>query len=218
MPYKSYMAGRKHRKRFKTQSRWKSTKELAWKAVQGVAYLKGLVNAEMKRTSSGLITTVVTDAGVVLPLFEMAQGLTRAQRIGISIKLVYMRIIMSGSINTSATETSIRVIVFVDKQQVSDSDTDVVNVLASANPHSPINFDFGVARFRILMDRYIHLEVLTKGQFSIRKTIPLNVKQQYNGSAATDIQKNGIYILLLADEVTNDPTIIFHAEVGFRDN
>ncbi len=192
---------------------------MAVKAVRGVKYLKGIINAEQKFKASGTVTATIDSSGTVQPLFEMNQGDGDGERIGLQIKCSYMDIRFVGKIKpTVATDTQMRVILFVDKQQVADSDTNVANVLETVSTYSPIDNVTGRSRFRILYDRQFSLNSVSRGTFIVHKRIRLNLKQRYNGTAFTDIQKNGIYLLLLSGEATDVPTFVFHASLYYYDN
>lgn len=191
---------------------------LAVKAVRGVKYLKGIINAEQKFKGSGTVTATIDDAGTVQPLFEMNQGDNNGERIGLQVKASWMEIRFVGKINaTSQTDTQMRVIIFVDKQQVADSDTNVGNVLSGVSTYSPHN-ELDRGRFRYLYDRQFSLNSTNKGTFIVHKRIRLNLKIRYNGTAFTDIQKNGIYLLLLSGESSNLPTFVFNVGLHYYDN
>ena len=123
---------------------------MAVKAVKGVRYLKGMMNAEAKFKGSGTVTATIDDAGTVQPLLEMNDGPADGERSGLQIKWVDFRFRYVAKINqTGQTDTQMRIILFIDKQQVSDQDTSVANVLEGVTSYAPINNKLGISRFRI---------------------------------------------------------------------
>ncbi len=212
--YKSYKRGKRYSKK---HTFLQSTKRIAMKAARGVAYLKGIVNAELKRAATGTVTATVDDAGLVQPLFETTQGINSAQRIGLSVKANHMEIRYVWKIHGSATTSQVRCIIFVDKQQVADSDTNVTNFLSNIAPLAPYS-NVNKHRFKVLHDGVYSLNSISKGSVLRRLNIKLGFNQRYNGVALTDIQKNGIFLLTLSSEATNTPTFLFSAAMYYYDN
>ncbi len=148
---------------------------------------------------------------------QVVVGNTANTRVGQSIKIKSFNMRANAGINSSGRITVLRCMVFVDKQQAADATPTIAVLLDSATPESPINL-FSQKRFRVLYDKYITLNDSGHNNYGIDISIPLDMVQLYNGSAATDIDKNGIFMLLIASEVTNDPVFIHTSWITYRDN
>lgn len=196
-----------------------SALNIAVKAIKGVRYLKSITNSERKFKGSGTVTATIDDAGTVQPLLELNDGPADGERTGLSVKWVDFKFRYVAKINaTSQTDTQMRIILFCDKQQVSDSDTNVGNVLEGVTTYAPINNKLGLSRFRILYDRQISLNSVNRSTIIVNRNFKVSIKTRYNGIAFTDIQKNGIYLLLLSGETANLPTFVFNFSGHYIDN
>lgn len=54
------------------------------------------------------------------------------------------------------------------------------------------------------------------------KVLPVNLRFdhhiRYNGSASSDIQKGGIYMMVLSNEATNGSSFTYNLRLGYYDN
>lgn len=197
---------------------WKrkySVGDLAHTAWRGVRYLKGLVNSETFKFDTS--TTVnPSSTGAVVHLTAIAQGDGDSDRNGNSVfsRSLYIRGIMTK--NASATTTFLRVLIVRDNQQVGDGTPGVTDILESAANTAPLNSNT-VGRFTVLWDRIFALDS-DKLTDQFVRFIPMRYHIRYNGSAGTDIQKGGLYLVHLSDQATNTPSLNFHARVGYHDN
>lgn len=188
---------------------------LAKKALSGINYLKGLVNSERFKHNRNFSTTI-PQSGSINHLTNIATGDQDGQRTGNSI---FVRSV-SGKfyITKSASEayTLCRFMLIRDNQQVSDTAPSVTDVLESASPTSLLN-DTSVGRFTILMSRMIKLDdVNSSAVINFYKNMRNHVR--YNGTASTDQQKGALYLLYIADQATNLPSISGDLRVSYHDN
>ncbi len=186
----------------------------ALKALREVRKLKRSV--EKKFVFKVSQTLVVTDAGSVISFSPAAQGDGESERNGNQMLVTGVGMRMTALLNGSATETVLRVIVFVDKRQVTDTAPSVASVLQQVRPLSYLN---GIRhnRFKVLFDKTFALEVASNAFEFVKFWTKLNLLQKYNGAATGDIEKNGIWLLTVADEVTNDPSLTFQGLLTFTD-
>lgn len=217
MPYRrrSYR-GRRRRSKQAWYNRRYSAKDLALKALRNTKYIRGLVNSEMFHKDFATNAAQIYNTGSVYALTEISQGNTMGQRTGNSILLrnLSQRIRLTKS--TSANTTVVRMILFYDRQQVSDSYPTLANLLQSVSVDAPLNSDnFG--RFKIVTSKVIVLDsnrpMWHKESF---KSMYQHVR--YNGNASTDIQKNGLYLAFISDQVTNVPLLDIYTRLSYRDN
>jgi len=167
-------------------------------------------------------TTDFTTAGAIVHLSSVAQGDTESTRDGNMITATSLQYVMDMSLASPTSSTAFssricRVIIFQDKQQAGDTSPSVTNVLTTADPTSFYQ-TVTRGRFKIYFDRYFTVRPFTYSNASPANTglqvaklykgkiafkYPLNI--HYNGSAGTDIQRNGLYMLLITSvEEAND--------------
>lgn len=194
--------------------------QLAGKALAGVKYVKSLVNVEMKKFDTG---ASLTTADTVNQLNAVGQGDADAARDGNSIlqKSLLIRATLSG--NSNVDTGLVRVLIFVDKQQIGDSSpalSDVLDPTPGNNIIAPLNNET-VGRFTILFDRtYSVNSNLDATAISLpwkfyRK---MNQHARFNGANTTDIQKNGLYIAMTHNMGVNTPTFAYSSRLTFIDN
>lgn len=208
------------RRRVAWYNRKYSVAQLASKAIKGVNYLRGLVNSEKFKHDTAGSTSGITDSGTVFHLTNIGQGDGDGQRTGNSIFVrnvsIRARLTKSSSVNT----TSVRVILFIDKQQIGDTPPGVSDVLSSAgtatsylahlNPNT-------VGRFTVLRSRVYSLTDDTPIRF-FNWNVNLRHHVRYNGNLAADIQRGGIYLLVVSSVNSNGPDLIRTVRVSYHDN
>lgn len=209
-------------RRYKKKPAWYNRKynamQLAAKAWKGVRYIRGLVNSEMfyKDTTA----TIGGAQSNITSLTDIAVGDGTSSRTGNSILLrsVYIRGFVE--LNPAVTlDTRITIALVQDKQQVSDTSPTVAQMFTSTtDAQSTIQRDTGIGRFKILWRKTL---VLTPGNNNaqlLQKYIKLYSHIRYNGTASSDIQKNGLYLVQINSESTHFPVATFNCRVGYHDN
>jgi len=191
--------------------------QLAHKAYKGVMYLKGLVNSEMFHLVTASNTTV-SNTGTVIHCTAIAQGDNIGSRQGNSILLrnVLARITLEQ--NASATSSFYRVMLVFDTQQVGDTAPGVSDILNSVSTLSSLNVA-QPGRFSVLKNWFLETSN-GQGTAKILEFYDGNIMThvKYNGTANTDIQQNGLYLLLLSDQASNTPTVTYNIKIGYHDN
>lgn len=215
---------RTFRRRRRTAAPWYRKKyspmEIAQKAARGVWYLKGLVNSEkFKHDISS--SAQVLNAGALVNMVAISQGDGDGQRTGNSIFVRSLS--MKGSIDHNPAGDiiqKVRVMLIIDKQQLGDtapSASDVLDTTGTTNaPFSMLN-DTTVGRFTILKSRLYTVTTERPVQL-VNWNINMRHHVRYNGSASTDIQKGGIYLLTIGDVATNPPAMHRFIRVAYHDN
>lgn len=119
----------------------------------------------------------------------------------------------------STIPSIVRILIVRDKQQISDSAISTVNVLTSAIPTALTN-PAALGRYDILMDRVYTLpsvSTLDRDTF-VRFSLKLNFPMKYNGTASTDVQKNGIWCIAFSDGTTgNCPSWAYRMRLHYTD-
>lgn len=207
--------------RRRTRAPWYRRKytalQLAAKAARGVYNLRGLVNSEKKYATLSANANPDNSTGSVIHLTQTAQGDDNVDdRNGNSI---FVRSILFRAIcvkHATPANTHLRIIMFIDNQQISDTAPALSDILESSSTISPLST--GTAgRFKILKSY-----MLTLNEETPTKTINFNKvlrhHVRYNGPASTDIQKGAIYVAILSSEATDTPTITYMSKTGYHDN
>ena len=191
--------------------------ELAGKAWSGVKAIRHLVNSEklhLVTTSS----TGISNTGSVAIFNNIAQGDSISGRTGNSILMSDVLLRYECVINSSAASTLVRVIVFIDTEQVGDTNPAVSDVLQSVSTLAGLNKN-QPGRFSVLYDRLVSLNSNGTQSFNDKWYLKnMDIHAKYNGTTANDINKNGIYLLLISDQATNTPTVSTNLTLGYYDN
>ena len=222
----AYTRRRKFTRRPRRKTAWYKRKysvaQLASKALKGVNYLKGLVNSELHKID--VINTQTPDAlGYLYPMHSIAIGSDQGQRNGNS---VLMRKVVNSIVvtkNSSATTTNMKFLLVKDLQQAVDtypltSDILEPSFLATAlAPRAPLNKGT-VGRFTILASRVITLDA-SRPIRNLSLTRSMRHHVRYNGPSATDIQKGGMYLLMISDQpIATAPVVQLATRIMYHDN
>lgn len=226
MPYRPY--GRrsvfrkgkrvvKRRRRPAPINSWKAAAHLAKKAWSGIKYLKGLVNVEKHKFDTAF-SIPFTNTGTVSGISSIPQGDAEGTRSGNSILAKYAYLSFNCTRNAASTTVSdlIRMVVLVDSEQASDTSPTFTQIFESATPLALLNKLF-VGRFTILYDKTFNLTANTP-YARINQMIPLNFHIRYNGASSVDYEKNGVYLVTIADSASNLPALVGTTRLAYYDN
>lgn len=193
---------------------------LAQSAWRGVKLLRGIVNSEMFHTDANFTDNSATN--YIHNLTAISQGDTESQRTGNSLLLKSLSINGYMQINPStAAATRVTICLVRDKQQIQDTTPGLGDIFTSASDTQTLLNRTTVGRFQIMWRKQYILTAVTGGGDVARifkKYTKLNFHTRFNGSASTDIQKNGLYLCILTSEVTNYPTIVLNTRINYHDN
>lgn len=199
---------------------------IAQSAWQGVKYLKGLVNSEAHILDTvGFIDPTASTSATAncVHLTAIAQGDNIMNRTGNTclLKRLDIKGYVQMNSTSSANDQGVRIAVVMDTQQVSDATTITFQDVYEANqPITSFLQDSQLGRYTVLYDKVFHVSDLA-GSFrkEFNCAIPLGVHVRFNGTASSDIQKNGIYMLTVSDEsATAYPRVVYNARLRFHDN
>ena len=228
MPYGKFKKAKKFSKSRKNKvavpwyNRKYTPKELASKALSGVKYLYGLVNSELyKFDLSNSSTSITSDAPLVTHLTAIATGDGEGQRTGNSIfvRSVDLKGVLMYNSSSTVQAQTVECIILIDTQQLGDTAPAFTDVFSSAVPWAHLNAST-VGRFIILGRKRIILEKNGDGAKSVNLSIPLKHHVRFNGTASSDVQKGGIYLMMVSDIATasNPPVFNSHIRVSYHDN
>ncbi len=199
------------RKRRKTSEK-KSAINVANQALSIVRAIER--KAEDKFTNTSATAALITDAGSVTELFELVQGINFGERIGMDVTAKWMVIRFKLEVHGSATSTAFRMIIIRDNEGTNPTIATILNNVSVLAPMNHLNRH----RFKVLYDRLMVVS-MTSGQRAITQVMHIKLKfpQRYSGTGSDTVEKNGVFLMLLGDEVTNDPTYAFHAAMHYSD-
>lgn len=206
---------RRRRRRAAWYNRKYSTLQLARKALSGVRYIRGLVNSEMFKYDSGMQNVT---GHTIIPLAPLATGNDDASRTGNSVLVRALNLKVACYQNPTAQDTLFRVMIFIDTQQIGDTAPTIGDVLDTAHPMQVLNSNTA-GRFKIIKSAVFHTSKAaeTLKQINVYKKMYHHIR--YNGAASTDIQKGGIYLMLLSDQASGTlPTFFYNWRLSYRDN
>lgn len=213
-----YNSGKRKYRRAKVWANTPQTpKQLAIQAYKGVRYLKGLVNSEMLHNQVSGSVSVNNSTGQVISLTSIGQNDTDAGRTGNSILARNLFIRLGITQNSSATSTFYRIMLVLDTQQVADTAPTIAQILQSASTLSPLNDD-NTGRFKIMQNWFFTTDNTKNTTRVIEKYYKIYKHVRFNGTTSSDIQKNGMYLVMLSDQSTNTPSIAYNVKLGYHDN
>lgn len=215
------MAFRRRKTYKKSRKSWYNKKysalQLATKAWKATRYIKGLVNSEMLHNRIGGNITI-DSTGALLSLAAISQGDSDSGRTGNSIFARNLSMNLNVKINASNLATQfVRIVLLQDNQQISDTAPTISDVLDSAYPNAPLN-QSTAGRFTIIRNWEFYLNASNQPGRVLKKYFKLWHHIRYNGSASTDIQRGGLYLLYISDQATNPPTAGYQIKLGYHDN
>lgn len=211
-----YQRRRTRRKSSPWYKRKYNAMQIASKAWRGVRYIKGLVNSEML-TATYTGNSNPTPTGTVISLNQLAQGDGNGARTGNSV--FFRKINMKCTVlnNSLAGQIFHRWILFIDNQQIGDTAPTAADILESNDVRSSLNPSTS-GRFKILKNWEFYTSQVSTDCKIINYYKDFRHHVRWNGSASTDIQKGGIYILFMSNQAGNVPSITYNIKTSYHDN
>jgi len=142
-------------------------------------------------------------------LQQVAQGTSDQQRIGDAIHVTswYMRYTVL--IHPSVADWEFcRVAVVQDTEQVLSTAPAYSDIFNAANPWANLSIG-NRGRFKILYDKKIVLDTGCNKTFSDEVYLKLSIPTRYNGTAANNIMKNGLWLVLIGVQNVNKSNFNF---------
>lgn len=176
-----------------------------------------MVNVEYKRDIT-TFNAAVGWTGTITNLCNPTQGDGVTNRDGDSLKLIRCSGRIYCTMNASATNTVVRVIMFRGKNEngTTYAPNDILYTTTGQMVFNPKEY---TNRFqtKVLMDRTYSLSSTGKSNFYI------NVNQKLFGhinfeTGGTGIENGGLYLLLVGSEQLNTPTVAYTLTTSFTDN
>ncbi len=186
------------------------------KATRALSLVGKLMRArEVKIHDIGVTSSSVLATGIVYALGDISQGDTGLLRDGNSCNIFSVDVRWEVVMHATDVHSAFRIIIFRDRRQVKGTAPITTTVLTTASPFSQFEIS-NRTRFDVWYDFSAFVNTAAPGvQGHFHKKV--NVKQLYYGSAATNLLANGIYMLILTNEVTNAPTFTRSSRTLFND-
>lgn len=196
------------------------SKSVAVRALTKVNKLQKQFKPEVKSKLENSVGLGIPLTGQVITLTNIAESVTSLGRTGLAISGKSLSIKYNITKNISPATSFARVLLFRDKQQIQDTSPSPSDLLQStASNTAIISFPTEVflKRFDVMYDR-VHL--LTSQQPVVSGVKHVNLKNldiRYNGSTSSDIQKNGLYIMFIGDEISTVPLMNLSTRFRYTD-
>ncbi len=177
--------------------------------------LRQFSNTEIKQVDTTATTTPGTTQSLIL-LNPLSQGTTRLTRIGNSVRFITLACNFKITINSSATNTTVRLLLIYDKQT---NGAAPVNIYQTSSIISPFNPD-QMYRYVILHQSSTSVSISGMQERVVSFTLPLYciTRYQSNNGDITDISTGSIYLGLLSDDNTNTPSVEYYIRASFVDD
>lgn len=161
-------------------------------------------------------TNVSTANGLVTHLTALAGGTTQTTRVGnairiSSIQVNWLPVLSLGSVDVQQANSGVRFFVVQDTQQAVDAAPTAALIFDQPSlPFTNLRVNTALTRFKILYDSkpmIFSYGLISVGNpspesnvvFHRNIEIPCNITTRFNGSATSDIEKNGIYLVVLSN-------------------
>jgi len=185
---------------------------------------------EQKYVDVDISSTDISTSGRIVHLTGVAQGDTQSTRTGNSINVTSVTLrgkIVTPSSATPNTDPTFRWAIVVDREQVADTSPSAGAIFAGPNPITGLpNLD-NLERFRILFlsgpisGRRLGVDSSDLSPPTISAYMQWqwtgNLKVAYNGTASTDIEKNGIYFVFLSDDSSDTIDVVGFSRIAYTD-
>lgn len=174
--------------------------------------MRGLVEKKIKDYYN---SAALSTSGNIHNLNQITQGDGESERIGLQVEPTWFRCYLGLAMAATAEDQVVRVILFRDKRQVSDTSPTVSDVLESVSPNAHRD-NANRGRFQFLKD---YMLVLHGSRELIAFTFnkKLSGKIGFNGATSTDIEKGGLYLLSITDGGTNPGILQINARLHYSD-
>lgn len=210
MPKKSFY--NRHKGKFKTAY------NVAQKALTTALKVKSLLNVEFKTIDIAPTTISPPVSGLVVPLNTCAQGNGEGDRDGLSIllKSIYLR--YTATSHSSATYTHLRLMLIKD-QQPDGTTPAITDILETADPVSLMN-NLNTRRFQILWTKTHDLSSVHAMIESDNKYVKVNFHTKYKSTigGTSSLAYNGVYLVAISNQTTNNPIFRYTTRVRYLDN
>lgn len=190
---------------------------------KAVSTIYGLVNSEAKFVDTSLTGTLdIAGTGYAIAVTSIAEGDDNNQRNG--RKVLYKNLDLKYFVqNQNTAVPSVCSMALVMDTKPDAGTCDWSNVFATADEHAPLNLLLHAGRFVILHRKFFCVEPLNAGnpKSTICYKAHINLKgihEQFDGTAATNFEKNPIFLLGITNNNSSPPVVQGTARLTYYDN
>ena len=172
---------------------------------------------EKKTFDTTVSSSTINNTYTLTHMTNVAQGDDYNNREGRTIKLASIELNGWAQKHASATDTKLRVMVFIDNEPEGEDPTGN-EVLASQSTYALRNpAPHHMRRFKILMDRVYFLNDGKSHSAKVQFYKKLNHKVTYTSSAAGGSGEGALWCLMISNEGTNVPSLNLFSRIRFYD-
>lgn len=187
----------------------KTTAAVAASALRQVKELKR--DREMKvSTSTGAIEPhTLGDVGFNPTNIPQGDGQTSRDGDKITPKSLYLTgYLTMNTAQSTNTSTEVDILIVQDKQQVSDTTPTYADIIDGGPGQVLFMNNNTLGRYRILSHKQYVLAANVRLGIRVKTFIKLSGSVRYNSTTSTDIQKNGIYVIMRSNQsLIEDPPL-----------
>jgi len=184
-----------------------------------VGILKSLVNTEIKVKDINQ-DTIASSTMTIVPLSLVPEGTDYNERTGRKVRAKSIFLRSQVRINSSATATTFRCILFWDKDSDGENVTSAELLQVADDLQSPLNYATAGSRFKILADRTVDLSIdgmRVKSIYCFRKMFQ-HVTYLGDGASTGSLGSGQVYMAFMSNETTNVPDFNYYTRFRFIDN
>lgn len=226
MPVRRTRIVTRRRKKIQPRSKeWYEKKysvgQLATKAMNGVQYLRALVNSEKKFYDINASSNVDYN-GQLFHLTPVPAGTGVSDRTGVKIAARSLYIRTNVYSNNAIDSTFMRIIIFYDKFNTGSAPviSDIINTVGSTHATtSPLRLARGT-RYEILYDKVMTSSKNSSIANARNIYLKLYRKINYTNTLGTDEYANQLYMLAVSNisGASSPPSLVYSSRFGYMDN
>jgi len=157
-------------------------------------------------------TTAIATTGTVHHISNIDQGNSPEQRVGWKITSRSLLLRVKLTVYPSATDTSVRMMIV---RYTDTSFPTVTGVLQTAHVQAPLNL-LDNNKVRVLWDRMITV-YQDKPEVTFKIYKKFYFPTEFNADESTDVKLNNLYVIMVSDEGTQTPTIVYRGRYRYTD-
>lgn len=202
------------------KDKWKKPyKQTLAKKVKKIEHTLQVRKPESKSKITAAFNQGLAITGVAVALCDIAEGVTSLSRVGLDIQCTSINFHYVLSHDGGTNVSRARIMIVRDKQQISDTPPIVDDVLrniaiSSVSQYSEIH----KGRFEVLYDKTHSMDYYNRtGHGKVKLNLSKKGVTRYNGSLATDTQKNQYYLMWVSDQTTFVPAMTYSCMLRYID-
>lgn len=195
-----------------------------WKDVK---FLKDMINVERKVYDIDLTAgALATNVGSTSWMSGIATGTGFNQRTGMVVKASSFSLKGTIECNASAASpTQVRIIIYINKslnQGVLPGTSDILQSTGSSGiggPITPYQLN-NVGDFTVLMDRKYTVDLVQRNQVNVNFRCKLghHIRWETTGDLIANTESGHIFMLVVSDQSTNQPSFQYYSRLRYVDN